>query len=102
MINYFDLMFNAIMELQLYGSQKENLRISISPLVEFILKKEIFEAHTLGNHVSDLNLDYFMGIEVYKLHPYNEIVVFDKTNFFFSDKLIIKIKVEHAYLFNRS
>lgn len=95
MITYLNLIDEAIWELKMRGSKNENLLIAISPLVEFILKKEVFERGFIVPHINTITIDKYMGIEFYKFHPYNEIVVYDKDGASYNTSLLIQIPVEN-------
>lgn len=95
MSTYLNLIDEAIWELKKNGSENENILIAISPLVDFILKKEMFERAYILPSINSINIDRYMGIEFYKFHPYNEIVVYHKEHACHDPKLIIQIPIEN-------
>lgn len=83
----------AVNELELYGSKKEDIIIAYSQLFENILFKgrlEYREVYHAG-YVNDPTIEKLYGVKTYNLYPYNEILVYDSKNAPLFPELIKKI-----------
>ena len=83
----------AIHQMLSFGSRESNLCINMSELVynstfEKLLNLQYFQfMETVKNNAN--NKTRFCGIEVNTLHPYNEIVIFDRKQTYPGDRMIV-------------
>lgn len=90
---YIDLIRSAIWDLECKNVKSKDLLVAYSPLVDFIIKEEAMQLMAFGTLVG--RLEIFMGVQIYNLHPYNEIVVYHKEHACLNTELLIKIPVEN-------
>lgn len=88
---------DAVRQLYKLGSYQEDVRIIYSPIIEPLIKREIYDTYpndSLFSKNSLLTITYYLGAKVGNEHYNNEIVVYDKQHACIYDHFKIKIKID--------
>ncbi len=88
---------DSIFALEKMNLRREDLIIAMSPIVERLLIRELHELQ-FHNPSSVKSFNQFEGIEVYRNHPYNEILIYDKEKACMFPELIKKISFSEQTL----
>ena len=93
----------AIYELQAMNCKREDMIIAFSPLIERFIIEELNTNYPINVAYRDVKELKYEGVVTYRLHPYNEIVVYDSVNCYYNPDLIIKIqfnesRAHHLYI----
>lgn len=80
---------DAIYALEEKNVMGENMVVAMSPIIYRLLENEV----TSQVNIKPSAKAYILGIEIYKYHPYNEIVVYHKENASYIKDLLIRVKL---------